>query len=72
MDQQKLNQVCEQVYRRFPQVAGSRPKVQSRPDQQYLLVFQGAGQAADGRKIPQTVRVVVSADGKILKTTTSR
>ena len=72
IDSHTLNQICEQVYRRFPQVSGSRPKVQSRPDHQYLLVFNGAAQAADGRKIAQTVRVVVSQDGKIGKITTSR
>jgi hypothetical protein len=72
MDQQVLNRICEQIYQRFPQVSGRQPKVQSRPDQQHLLIFSGTVQAADGRKIAQTVRVVVSQDGRIVKTTASR
>lgn len=72
MNQQVLNSVCQQVYRRFPAVSGSQPKVQPRAGDQFLLIFNGAAKAADGRKIAQTVRVVVSQDGKIVKVTTSR
>lgn len=72
MDRQLLSNVCEQVYHRFPEVSGSRPKVQSRPGDQFLLVFTGASKAADGRKINQTVRVVVSQSGKIIQMTASK
>jgi hypothetical protein len=72
MNQQALNNVCQQVYRRFPEVSGSQPKVQTRADNQFLLIFNGAAKAVDGRKIAHTVRVVASPDGKIVKVTTSR
>lgn len=72
MDRQLLNSVCEQVYRRYPAVSGSQPKVQARPGEQVLLIFSGSSKAADGHKIPHTVRVVVSAEGKIINMSASR
>jgi hypothetical protein len=72
MDRKAQQSVCEQVYRQFPEVAGCAPKVQSRPGNEYLLIFQGEGAAAGGRKIPRIVRVVAGPDGKIVKITTSR
>ncbi len=72
MDQQMISQICEQVYRRFPEVAGSRPDVQTRPGNQSLLIFRSAGKTADGRALARTIRVVASDAGKIQKITTSR
>jgi hypothetical protein len=72
MDRQILSSVCEQIYRRFPQVSGKRPTMQDRPDGQFLLIFKGSATTADGRAVPTTVRVVVNASGKIVKTTCSR
>jgi hypothetical protein len=72
MNRQTLSNLCEQIYRRFPQVAGSQPKVQSRPDGQSLIIFRGTAKTADGRTISQTVRVVATPEGKIVKTTTSK
>jgi hypothetical protein len=72
MNQQILASVCEQVYRRFPEVSGSRPSVQDRPGSQYLLIFHGSARSADGRTIAHTVRIVANAAGKIVKATSSR
>lgn len=72
MDQDIMKKVCEQVYKRFPEVKGSKPKVRSYDQDLSLLIFQGKGIAADGRSIPRTVRVVVNPEGKIKKVTTSR
>lgn len=72
MDQQLLANVCKQVYRRFPEVSGVMPKVQSRPEGNLLLVFSGMGKGADGCAIPRTIRVVVSSTGKVIRMTTSR
>ncbi len=72
MDSKTLDNICGQIYRRFPEVKGCRPKVSSMTSTQSLLIFTGKGQVPNGASISHTVRVVVSADGKILKTTTSR
>ncbi len=72
MNAQALAKACEQVYRRFPGLTGKSPQVQERPGEQFLLIFRGEAQAADGRKVAQTVRVVVSAAGKIIKVSSSR
>jgi hypothetical protein len=72
MNRQLLASVCEQIYRRFPDIAGVQPKVENRPGDQFLLIFKGSGRTADGKAISSTVRVVINQDGKILKATTSR
>ena len=72
MNQQVLSNVCKQVYRKFPEISGSRPKVQPRPEGNLQLVFSAMAKAADGRLIPRTVRVVINPEGKILRMTTSR
>lgn len=72
MDRQLLNKVCNEIYHRFPEISGSEPKVQSRPDDQTLLIFNGSAKAADGHKIARTVRVVVNQTGRIIKVTSSR
>ncbi len=72
MDAKTLNAIYQQVYKRFPEVTGSRPGAQAYSETHVLLVFKGNGKTADGRTIQRTVRVVVSKDGKITKMTTSR
>ena len=77
MDSKVLNLVCNQIYRRFPEVDGSQPKVQTQSTAEatgatYLLIFKGKGKAADGKSIPRIVRATVDEHGKILQVTTSR
>jgi hypothetical protein len=72
MDREIMQKVCEQIYKRFPDVKGSKPKVRSYDQNQSLLIFQAKGTTADGHSIPRTVRVVINPDGKIKKVTTSR
>jgi hypothetical protein len=72
MNQQILNSICAQIYHRFPEIAGSMPKVHPRPGDEVLLVFSGSGRTADGHSMAQTVRVVASTSGKIIKVTSSR
>jgi hypothetical protein len=80
MDDKYLDSICKQIYKRFPEVSGSRPKVQAQKGtsgskdapSQYLIVFQGSRDTADGKSINRIVRVVASEQGRILKVTTSR
>jgi hypothetical protein len=72
MDSKLVEKISGQIYRQFPEVSGARPSVQAQGDDKFLLIFKGAGTAADGKRIPRTVRVVASASGKVIKVTTSR
>jgi len=72
MDDKALDQVCKKIYRRFPSLKNKRPKVSKQGDDRYLLVFSGSGETPDGKSIQQTIRVVASNDGNILKTSMSR
>jgi len=72
MDTHALDQVCKQVYQRFPALRGTHPQVQPYAEGQFLLLFNGSAKTADGRALNQTVRVVAGADGSIKKMTASR
>jgi hypothetical protein len=72
MDRDQLSSICDQIYRKFPEVSGKQPKVQPQPAENTLLIFSGSATAADGRKINRTVRVIVNRAGKITRVTTSR
>jgi hypothetical protein len=81
MDAKHIKSISTQIYRRFPEVSGSQPKVhlQSAPQAKsisaaptYLLTFRGTVKAPDGRSIPRVVRVIANIQGRILKITTSR
>jgi hypothetical protein len=75
MDSKSIQRIEEQIYRRFPEVAGARPKVTQQKSARaanYLLTFNGRGEGPGGRSIRRTVRVVADEGGKILKVSTSR
>lgn len=72
MNRQLISNICSHVYRRYPQVNGALPQIEDRPNDQVLLIFRGSSKTADGRTLAHTVRVVASADGKIIKMTSSK
>jgi hypothetical protein len=75
MDSRILNSVCSQIYRQFPEVDGSQPKIQPQSTtgkgSVYLLIFKGKGKTADGKSIPRIVRATVDEHGKIIQVSTS-
>lgn len=76
MDNRVIDNICNQVYKRFPEVDGAVPKIVPQPVQgehaNFLLTFRGHGTTEDGKQIQRLVRVVASEKGKIIKVTTSR
>jgi hypothetical protein len=72
MEERAKQQVCNSVYRQFPELRGAHPSISSLPGDKFQLVFHGKAETADGKKINRTVRVTASDSGKILKMTTSR
>lgn len=72
MERSVLDKVCSQVYRRYPALKDTKPKVTAQGNDRYLLLFTGSGQTPDGKTIKQTIRVVADNAGRILKTSTSR
>jgi hypothetical protein len=72
---QETQAICQRVYRRFPEMKGIRPSIrrqQARGEDRFLLRFETMISLEGGARMPATVRVVTSADGKILKMTSSR
>jgi hypothetical protein len=80
MNPKAIQTVCQEIYRRYPEFKGARPKVQSQPANSralsdaatYLLIFQTRVTLADQHTLPHSVRVVASDQGKIIRITTSR
>lgn len=81
MNQSWLQEVCLQVYRRFPDMRGQKPSVKPQPPAgngsavgaaRYLLTFRSRLTTSDQKSMPRWVRVTVDGQGKILKISTSR
>jgi hypothetical protein len=72
MDNHAIDQVSKHVFQRFPGLKGSHPQVKPYAGEQFLLIYSGSAKTADGKTLRQTVRVVASPDGKIVKLTASR
>jgi hypothetical protein len=72
MDSKLIDKVCSQVYKKFPEVKGKKPKIREYTSSQHLFIFSAKVTTSDGRSMPRTIRVIVNDDGKIGKMTTSR
>lgn len=80
MDQTLYKKVIDQIYHRYPEFSGVRPKVRlqkattdnSSENQAYLFTFQKNIPLNENKFLQRYMRVVVSQQGKIIKVSTSR
>lgn len=84
MESKAVDSISKTIYRRFPEVAGVKPKVRKQPipgsqtkssdekKHNYLLTYKNNVEGPGGRTITRIVRVVATSSGKIIKTTTSK
>ena len=80
MQPASIQTVCQQVYARFPNLRGIRPKVERQQPagntdpsaSRYLLIFKTQSVTANGKTMFFAVRVVADAQGSILKLTTPK
>jgi len=81
-----IKRITSQVNKRFPEVIGSEPKIRAQTSSHtrnnesegngrnggnYLLIYQGKIRTQSGQSMLRLVRVVVNAQGKIIKISTS-
>jgi hypothetical protein len=81
MNPKFVKSISNRVYRRFPEVAGNKPKIRKYTppkaktvsrEPKYLLIFRGSGKTPTGKTIPRRVRVIANEKGNILKISTSK
>jgi hypothetical protein len=81
MNQKLVDNICREVYQKYPELRGLRPRVQpfvveknrnSNASPKFLLIFQEKATTATSKTLPYSVRVVVNSQGKILKMSMSR
>ena len=83
MEPNKIESITNDIHRRFPEVAGIKPKVRKQPvaasdepippeKRNYLLTFNTKVKGPNGQVIPRWVRVVATPKGKIVKISTSK
>jgi hypothetical protein len=75
MDADILSRICAQIYVKYPEVKGVRPKVHAQTKvggTNHLLIFTGSAKASGGKVLSRVLRVVVTDEGKIIKVTTSK
>ncbi|MBI9043252.1 MAG: hypothetical protein JEZ06_02130 [Anaerolineaceae bacterium] len=66
------NKVCNEIYRKYPDMDGVKPEVKPYSSNKELLIFNTKAKTSNGFSLTKTLRVVVNQEGKILKTTASR
>ena len=81
LNQKVIQVVSHEIYRRFPEVKGKKPRVQQRSTTKgrsifssrptYLLTFRGQAATSTNKTMPYWVRVVINDQGRILKITMS-
>ena len=67
-----LQAACEHAWRRFPELAGCRPKVLVRGAMRVFTFSRDIPTSPGGPKIRKTVRLTVDAEGRVIKTAVSR
>jgi hypothetical protein len=81
MESQKIRFVCQEVYRRYPEVRDIKPSIKANDNKTnkgltaqttYILTFTNSN-VSDRKKSPVSVwvRVVVDQQGKIIKISSS-
>jgi len=71
MDAPSITNINKEVYKRFPEFNGIKPKVQ-KLDRNFLLIYQTQVRIPDARNLYRSIRVVVDEHGEIVKISTSR
>jgi len=79
LDPKVVSKVERMVRRRFPELAGARPKVAAKGTRKgkgarevYVLTFQKSLPLPNGRRLTRVVRVTVERSGRVLKIVSSR
>jgi hypothetical protein len=77
MDPKLVDKITKRVYNQFPELKGSRPKINQAKgltthQTNFVLTYNIISKDIRGNKIPRLVRVVADPNGKILKMSTSR
>ena len=79
MNHKEISKISKSVYKQFPELTGSSPKVKQRSQAKsidsiptYVLTYHSVAKDKNGRKFPRQVRVVAHPNGKIRRMSTSR
>lgn len=77
MDPKLINKISKTVYQKFPEMLGSKPKVQQPKSMEakpgtMILIYHSMSTDLHGHTIPRHVRVVSDAKGNIIRISTSR
>ena len=72
MNEETLQLVYSQIYKKNQWCKGITPQVLPQPNNTYLLIFETSVTTDDNQALPLNLRVTIDEKGKILKTSTSR
>lgn len=81
MDQKIIDRVNQEIYKKFPELDGAKPRIaktstpKSKSDRdslRYTLTYRRSIKISQTKTIPLVVRVVCSEDGKIQKLSSSK
>ena len=80
MDKKYVKKISSEVYKKYPDMAGSKPKIITENNPQaksmqaektFQLTYKTVAES-NGKKFPRSVRVVASLKGRILRISSSK
>lgn len=75
LSKSQVDAICKRVYRRFPELRGTRPRVKAQgagAKGRFLLLFKSRITLDDGATLPVTVRAIADGSGRVIKMASSR
>jgi len=72
MEKHIYEQICEQVYKKYPAINHCKPHIKTQPNGDYLLIFTTNQKTANGHMLPISLRVTADEKGKIKKISSSK
>jgi hypothetical protein len=72
VDEQLLQKIQDLINKQYPYLNSQNPEIHLQPNGDTLLIFTGYAPTTDNHMLPLILRVVVDANGKVKKQTTSR
>lgn len=72
VDSGVIGKVNREVYRKYPACVGKEPTISKQGETRFLFIYRAENKLSDGNVMRQTIRVVCTDSGDIVKMSASR
>ena len=72
IEKQIYEQICKEIYKKYPFAKKTKPEINIQPNGDYLLVFGSKQKTSNGFTFPLILRVIADKCGNIKKISSSK